>query len=313
MTQNELRAAILRAVAAIARGEVPEDDAVELKGAWPADDATFARLLAAQANAARGHEFAWIIGVDEKRGVVGAEARDPAEWLPRLRPTFDGGILPRLTHLNVEIDQKNVVGLAWEPDDPPYVLRQKGERVTREVPWREGTSVRSADRTDLLRLLEPAMLVPSIERVAGFLSYLAGRLTDDRLSIEWHLQASYRVTPRGRDPLVIGRASFGVRLKFASGDELKFTPHVVNRPGAPHPLVSHTSDEVVFQGAGTIQLLSPQIKSPLMNRPERIEIEASALAIGAPRAAVHTSTWVEQLDRMNGWWGYWLPEAGSPE
>jgi hypothetical protein len=35
--------------------------------------------------------------------------------------------------------------------------------VAREVPWRDGTSIRSATRSDLLRLLVPAFELPLLE------------------------------------------------------------------------------------------------------------------------------------------------------
>ena len=64
----------------------------------------------------------------------------------------------------------------FEIDRAPFVVRNpehgkpKGGPIAYEVPWREGTSTRTAARADLLRVLQPATLAPWAEAVDGSLS-----------------------------------------------------------------------------------------------------------------------------------------------
>ena len=163
MTSQELEAIARLAAEMTNKRETFEDDRVELKSIWPEPISEMARQLAAQANASGRQEFVWLIGIRQKVGVVGAPARDGAEWLPRLRPPFDQAVLPTLSaHLNLDFDGKNVVALAWDPHEPPYVIKLNKGPVRREVPWREGEMVRTAGRRDLLRILEPIALPPKL-------------------------------------------------------------------------------------------------------------------------------------------------------
>jgi hypothetical protein len=159
VTSQELEAIARRAAEITNARETFEDNRVELKSIWPEPITEMARQLAAQANASGRQEFVWLIGVRQKVGVVGAPARDGAEWLPRLGTSFDQAVLPTLSaHLNLDFDGKNVVALAWDPHEPPYVVKLDKGPVHREVPWREGEMVRTAGRRELLRILEPIAL-----------------------------------------------------------------------------------------------------------------------------------------------------------
>ncbi len=136
-------------------GAKVEDSAVELKSQWP-EPADGARLLAAHANASLGTPFLWVIGVKEGRGVVTFPPVDPATWIQRIESYFDGPA-PRVADYLVRSESGPVVALRFDPDAPPYVIKYKGDDGrggrTREVPWRELTSVRSATRNELLQLL----------------------------------------------------------------------------------------------------------------------------------------------------------------
>jgi len=46
-----------------------EDSTVEVKSEWP-DPTKTARRLAGHANASRGEPILWLIGVDEKQGLI---------------------------------------------------------------------------------------------------------------------------------------------------------------------------------------------------------------------------------------------------
>lgn len=141
----------------VKRGQPHEDSRVELKAAWPDDFNKTARQIAGHANAAGGEPVLWLIGVDEKNGVVGVLHNELSNWRARLATEFDD-LVPAMQDLNLTIEGKTAVALLFETDQAPYVVRNekfdKPERgrVQFEVPWREATSTRSARRRDLLKL-----------------------------------------------------------------------------------------------------------------------------------------------------------------
>ena len=60
--------------------------------------------------------------------------------------------------------------LYFETDRAPFVVKnQEGGTIQREVPWREATGVKSATRSQLLRLLSPLQRLPSLEVIGGTL------------------------------------------------------------------------------------------------------------------------------------------------
>ena len=155
MKSNEIERWALRVISQVESQEPCEDKAVELKTEWPVDHAKAARRIAGHCNAARGEPILWLIGVDEKTGVVGAEYLEFSEWISVINKQFDG-LAPTCHELNVPTNSGPVVAaLVFETNRPPYVAKnpQFGngkDPVEREVPWREGTRIRSATRADLL-------------------------------------------------------------------------------------------------------------------------------------------------------------------
>lgn len=136
-----------------------EDDRVEVKRQLPADPLEAARRIAGHANQARSDRILWLIGVveDPQPEVVGQAPGEPdAEaWWSQVEAKFDEvAPAPTFVHTALSSD-KSVLGIGFETTRPPYVVKLPHDRQSREVPWREGTRVRSANRFDLLRLLTP--------------------------------------------------------------------------------------------------------------------------------------------------------------
>jgi hypothetical protein len=80
--------------------------------------------------------------------VLGVVAPDPAVWRPAFASHFDG-LAPSLVDLVVPRRDKAVLALLFETDRAPFVGKNPqfgsaGVVIEREVPWREGTAVRSA-------------------------------------------------------------------------------------------------------------------------------------------------------------------------
>jgi hypothetical protein len=145
---------------------------VELKRDWPTDYNKAARRIAGHCNASAGDAILWIIGVDETGNVLGAGIQDLATWWPRVKSEFNGDT-PIVRDQVVNIEGTNIVSLYVETDRAPFVVRNpaygqpNGGPVNWEVPWRDATSVRSATRADLLRLLLPRQSLPFLEIVDG--------------------------------------------------------------------------------------------------------------------------------------------------
>ena len=145
-----------------------EDSRVELKAKWPDEPTKAARRIAGHANAARGEHILWLIGVDEEKGVLGADYLEMTEWVTGISKQFDGPV-PRCHDLNVSAgNRQTVVALLFETDCAPYVVVNpafgsvKGEAVQFEVPWREGTKTRSASRADLIRIFSDTEALQSL-------------------------------------------------------------------------------------------------------------------------------------------------------
>jgi hypothetical protein len=158
-----------RLIEVVQSGGSHEDSRVEFKAEWPSDPNKCARRIAGHCNAARGDLVLWLIGVDEGAGqVIGVQAEDLATWWPKVRAEFDGD-MPDLQEHALDVDGLTVVALLFETDRAPFVVRNAahgiagGGPVQREVPWREGTAVRSATRAELLKLLLPLQTMPTLE------------------------------------------------------------------------------------------------------------------------------------------------------
>jgi len=95
----------------VAAGRPVEDARVELKREWISPEKA-ARRLAAHANAARGAEILWLIGVDEVDGVVGTADQELADWCAMVSKQFDG-VAPSLTDLVIHRDGKQFHALVF--------------------------------------------------------------------------------------------------------------------------------------------------------------------------------------------------------
>lgn len=166
MKPSQIEFWALKVIEQVEAGQPNEDSRVELKSEW-IDPKKAARLIAGHANAARGEPILWLIGVDEKKGVIGADNAELANWYPQVQKRFDG-LAPDLIDINVPIGDKTIVALLFETDRAPFVYKNPdaGE-ITQEVPWREARRTRSANRSDLIKLLVPLQQLPNFEVLGG--------------------------------------------------------------------------------------------------------------------------------------------------
>ncbi len=204
---SNIEAWVLKVIDQQRRKQPCEDSRIEMKAKWP-EPTKAARQIAGHANAARGENILWIIGLDESDGIVGADNTELANWLPQVKSCFDG-LFPDVTDLNVPADDKTVVALLFSTDRAPFVVKnsaygkQEAGSVELEVPWREGRGTRSARREDLIRLLVPISCQPSVEVLGATVTITELHPSPDPSHCNWHITVRLYVVPPDHDRVVI--------------------------------------------------------------------------------------------------------------
>jgi hypothetical protein len=259
MKKSELEYKTLEIVGRVQKHQPMEDSAVELKSEWPGDPAKTARRLAAHANSLRGEPILWIIGLDETRGVVGADDQELSVWLGSVSACFDTNVSPSLL-LNLVVpvpdSGKAVVALYFETDRVPYVVKNTaygkpdGGAVELEVPWREGNSTRTARRADLLRLLVPILHVPGVEILKAEMECVS-RPSESTGSLTWELEAELYLVPRDQQVVYLPhhkcRGSFDDRY---SGTRIWFRPFKIGSRSTD--TIRRDDSQVSLLGPGTL-------------------------------------------------------------
>ncbi len=206
MKKQDIEFKVLNVIERVEKAQPIEDDEVELKAEWPVDHFKAARRIAAHANSARGDIIMWIIGIDEKKGVVGANAEELSNWYAKVRSRFDQMLAPNLVSLAVPYDGKTVMALVFETDRSPYVIKIPHSHigpVTHEVPWREANSTRSARRSDLLKLLYPINKRPSLEIIDGKIELQKAISTINQQSkYQWNISMKVYFVTNSSDTVV---------------------------------------------------------------------------------------------------------------
>ena len=285
-TITQIEAWTLSVVDLVAQGRKVEDTRIELKSVWP-DPAKTARRMAAHANAAGGEEILWIIGLSETQGVVPCKPIDMAEWMPQVVKEFDG-LAPLIRDVVVPVNGSMVTALAIDSSRAPYVVKNpnyggSGETIQWEVPWREGTTTRSARREDLVRMLAAVDAPPAIDVIGGRMVSQAAKalpssahtLLPEVFSAEhinWIVGLELYVVPSNRDRIVFPlhrcRLSWRGRGEpLRSATSLAFVPFDVfsKRTEFPSQTVISSPTEVVIDGPGKVALTG-RLVEPLSDR-----------------------------------------------
>jgi len=295
MKPHEVESWALRVIDRVKKNQPVEDSRIELKAGWiPPGKA--ARRLAGHANAAGGTFILWLIGVDEEEGVVGADYAEFAAWWDQVESQFDEGFTPTLSrHLNIPVEGTTVVALLFETERAPFVVKNPaygkkgGGPVELEVPWREGTSVRSARRADLLKLLSPLQALPSFEVIGGeFTAYEDGR----GLDLHWSLSLKLYVEPANDNHVVIPFHRCKATFKMPTLTEvLEFDQVRLHPPEPSIPVwkeskvvgeflsktIESTQDEVLINGPGKV-CLDASLRTAWMAEEhvsDEVEVQAS--------------------------------------
>jgi hypothetical protein len=281
-----------------------EDSRVELKSDW-IDVQKAARRIAGHANASRGAPILWLIGVHETKGVVGAQHEELADWYEGVKAQFSG-LAPQVSDYNIPVGDKTVVALLFQTDRVPFVVKnpvygkQGGGPVELEVPWRENTSVRSATRSDLLRLLSPLQTLPSFEVLGGTLKVTRRIYRDGSMFQEHHLYWSLDlelyagVPPEVQVVIPFHQcdATFEVpeSIERTAFDEVSLQPprrFVSGQPKLLSLTIDSTRDEVLIYGPGKLHLKASQHTPVIQASFENdVVIRASCLPMNADHKVI---------------------------
>lgn len=273
MRVDQLEAWVLSVVDRVNQQLRVEDSRVELKGDWPTP-AGAARRIGGHANASHGDSVLWIIGLDEDLGVTTTTAVDLARWWPQVLACFDG-IGPSLADLVVPTATGAVTALLFDTSRRPFVVRnasygkQGGGQVSLEVPWREGTSIRSARRDDLVRILVPLQDLPDVEVLSSTVDATLRPPANPRSRekdpiklgeyIDWRFIVEVYLTPRmphAMTVLPVHRMRFGFRFgqgEWSETSNVQIVPPTSgSRNGAEilSDTISANAGETILTGPG---------------------------------------------------------------
>ncbi len=313
MRKQEIELWALNILERVKAKKPTEDDYAELKGEWP-DAKPAARRIAGHANAARGEPIIWLIGVDEKEGVVkGANIEELSNWWSKVKSRFDGPP-PELTSVVVPDGEVSIVALSFDTSNSPYVVKSEDGAggIQREVPWREATSVRSANRGDLLKLLIPIHKAPLLEALRAELHPEIDEKSSGVRVIKWLLNVTLYIMPISNERAVMPKHKCSVTMSFDRDTNPKTMSVVDLRAPVHHrsytissPSVSRelyeepasytvfgTSTEIIADGPGTIVLsaVGKTEHGAFIAYPNEIHISAELLPVNAERPAVFALT-----------------------
>lgn len=280
MKPYEIENWALRIIELIESGQPIEDFRVELKSDWPDDPRKAARQIAGHANAAHGEPILWLIGIDEKKGVIGASKNEKENWYPKVQAQFDG-LAPSVIDINIPVQGIVIIALLFGTERTPFVVKNpsygssNGGPVEFEVPWRDNTSTRSARRSDLIKLLSPLQKLPSFELLKGCLTvnYEEDKGTRER-NLLWFLKLDLYIYPNNQSQIVIPfhqcDASFEISeiLPRTFFDWLNLEPESTFRSfdiglESKSFTIKGTSTEVLIDGPGRL-LFTAQAKTQVV-------------------------------------------------
>jgi hypothetical protein len=259
MRKLEIESWALTVIEKAESGQPVEDVFVELKSNWPIEANKAARRIAGHANAARGEPILWLIGVDQGTGMIGVRDEELANWWPKIQAEFEG-VTPELREVNISWKGKSVVALLFETDRAPFIVKnpaygQTGAGpVQREVPWRDGTGVRTATMNDLILMLSPLQRVPGYDLLNCHLEASEIQLDSrDPIHQRWKLNLSIYMYPKTNLPTVIPahrcEASFEIPGSVEQTEFFMIRFPVYHGEGWPSP-----DTEGVIRSPGTLHL-----------------------------------------------------------
>lgn len=299
--QLEYRALSLLEALAAGRALVDADATAATFRAWPGPSARAARLLAAHANAARGRDGLWIIGVEPNGQGPGADATKFEAWLADLLPFFDG-LAPRVTHLKVPLapaqrkrPAKLAVALHIESSRAPFVVRTGKGSAALEVPWTDPGSgvIRPCGRLELVKLLAPLQEMPQLEILEADLTFYKNPHSySNKTTFRWTLDGALYLVPRGEDRVVIPLHRCQGNLTGTPGQPFAAVAADLNFTADKNsPSVRLTESALLVEGLGRVFIFcSGSTREPDLPLQRALSFALDLLPAGSERAATALTT-----------------------
>ncbi len=293
MRKTDIEFWALSVMERVENGQPVEDSRVELKADWIEPEKA-ARRIAGHANSAHGEEILWLIGVDERNRVKGIDVSSFANWFNMVKSQFEG-VIPDSTCINVPYRGVTFLAIIFETDRAPFVVKNpSGGTIQFEVPWREGTAIRSANRSELLKILVPFQKTLTFDVLSGALT--VHHWTQDA-SWHWNLDLDAYVSSMIPTPVVIPfhqcSATFSLSQYLPQVAMVEFSmrppplwggfPYRTVTADSPRPQVDSltidaTRSELIIQGPGKVHLTAKAITYPIQGAlEETIAIMSASL------------------------------------
>ena len=168
-----------------------------------------------------------------------------------------------------------LLAIPFDTQQVPFVVKtDKGGVPERWVPWWDGTSVRSATRDELIRLLSPLTTMPDFE-VLGALAKIDKDThvkVNNKLLPELHLYIRIYVTPLSSERLIFPHHRCSVALLDESNRQIVTADSVEFLVPPPVSRTLHASSSELLVGGpglfevkGTVGLESPLPKGFLLH------------------------------------------------
>ena len=341
MDTSEIEAWTLEVVRRLKTGAQLEDQRVELKREWPTPAPVGgytrpARQLAGLANANHPEPVLWLVGIDEQtRQVVGANAVETTKWWNGVGSCFDGDP-PDLDDLVITVDGKTIVALCFDTSAAPFVVKNPshgtvaGHVIASEVPWRDGTMVRSIRKHELRRLLAPRLTAPEVRVHNAMLSLQESIGPDSHFGPRWSGSMSWTVeslVPK-RVSLLVDRMTLQLEIPD-HGYSAPVRPQFIETRGGPLPGggsdVRYVGHYVFVDGPGIAQLsvatfeAAPPLAPSAVISPATLTLTMPAPGLPSPIVVTAilepAAKQVPNDDLFPSWFPtWWFPklQAGTP-
>lgn len=262
---QQIEAWALQVAQRVVQGAPVEDFRVEVKAAWP-EPQRAARQIAGHANAAAPDNILWVLGLDERnRSATGVPANEFSNWWAATIANFEG-IAPECRELVVPFDAISLVALLLDSDRAPYLVRNPsfgsatGNAIAYEVPWRSGTSTRTAKRHELLSVLAPQVELPEVEVIeASFTAAVANQQATVELYSQLYLIPALNQTSVFPLHRAFVRAEIegvpvfdGLRVWYIEASDRN------NLRGQTQTEITATDTELIVRGPGMVRFQAGQ-------------------------------------------------------
>jgi hypothetical protein len=288
---HEIENWALSIIDSVEKNQPIEDSRIELKSTWIEPERA-ARRLAGHANASRGTPILWLIGVDEDKGIVGVNSLEFKTWFSKVKKCFDG-LYPEVIDINIRINEKVIVCLYFLTERIPFVVKnpyfgaKNGGPVSLEVPWREGTEVKSASRNQLIQILSPLQMKPTFEIMNGHLE-----IKQYEKEYQFYLEINFYIEIKNDQKIQIPFHKCIAYLTYGHGNEnvnfenIRMSPRYLpvgsySNFRSTSLTIESTPDEVFINGSGrlifTAELMNQKKISGII---KIIDINIEILPIG---------------------------------